>query len=395
MTKSIFVVLFSLIYIASYAQGIEFVEVKWQEAIAKAKEQNKLLFVDSYAKWCGPCKRMAKHEFVKPEVGEVYNSNFVNLKLDMESKNGRTFDSKYPVSAYPTMFFLDGDGKVVKKVKGGKKGAQLIAMAKEVLKSYDTSGKYKEKYDAGDRSYDVVYKYVEALNKAGRPSLRISNMYLKSNPDITLEQKQKFYFVATVDADSKIFDKMVAEKQAIVQMVSEKEFNDKIKSACTKTIEKAIEYETEDLLKEAIDKAKTHLTTDKETFILESKLHYYSNIKNNALYLDAAKSLSKIYLKGEINKMKGLILEMQSKFKKDKEILKESVNIAKKYSKKAKSQESTLVYAKSLILIEKEKDAIKVLKKSIESVKKNGEATKSLEMMLQAIENMQSKKDLK
>jgi len=386
MTKSIFALFFAFISISVTAQGIEFVHVTWQEAIKQAKQENKLLFVDSYAQWCGPCKRMAKHEFVKPEVGEVYNKNFVNLKLDMETKNGRTFDSKYPVSAYPTMFFLNGDGEVVKKLKGGKKAEQLISMAKSVLKSYDTSGQFKEKYDTGDRSYEVVYNYVDALNKASKPSLRISNKYLKSNPDITEEQKLKFYFIATVDADSKIFDKMASNQSDIIKLVGAKEYNSKVKSACQNTIEKAIEYETESLLDEAVAKAKNNMTFGADLFTLECKLDYFSNIKNNKLYSDAAKSISKIYLKEEPTKLKKLILEMQSNFKKDKKIKKQSVDIAKKYFKKTKSQESIMVYAKSLVLIDKYDDAVDLLNDGIKEATKNGEATRSLELLLKVVE---------
>ena len=48
-----------------YAGGIEFFHGTWKEALAKAKAEDKILFVDSYAQWCGPCKRMAK---TKPAV---------------------------------------------------------------------------------------------------------------------------------------------------------------------------------------------------------------------------------------------------------------------------------------------------------------------------------------
>lgn len=386
MTKSIFTIFFAIISSTLIGQGIDFVHVTWQEALDKAKQENKLLFVDSYAKWCGPCKRMAKHEFVKPEVGVVYNSNFVNLKLDMETPNGRTFDSKYPVSAYPTMFFLNGDGEIVKKVKGGKKAEQLISMAETVLKSYDTSGQFKEKYDAGDRSYEVVYNYVEALNKASKPSLKISNDYLKSNPEISKEEKLKFYYVATVDADSKIFEKMVSKKGDIIKLVTEKEYNRKVKSACANTVKKAIEYETESLLDEAVEKAEKNITKDAKMFALECKLKYYSNIKDNEKYGSAAKSVSKSYLKNDPNKLKALIIEMQKKFGKDEKLVKESVDYSKKYYKKTKSEESIMVYAKSLMLVEKYDDAVDIINKGIKEAKKNGTATRSLDILLQVVE---------
>ena len=386
MTKSIFTIFFAVISFTLIGQGIDFVHITWQEALNQAKQENKLLFVDSYAEWCGPCKRMAKHEFVKPEVGEVYNSNFVNLKLDMETPNGRTFDSKYPVSAYPTMFFLNGEGEIIKKVKGGKKADQLISMAKTVLKSYDTSGQFKEKYDAGDRSYEVVYSYVEALNKASKPSLKISNDYLKSNPEITEDEKSKFYFIATVDADSKIFEKMAKNKNAIIKLVTEKEYNRKVKSACINTVKKAIEYETESLLDEAVEKAKKNITQDGDVFALECKLKYYSNIKNNEEYGSAAKSASKAYLKNDPAKLKSLISEIQKKFSKDGKLIKESVDYSKKFYKKSKTEESVMVYAKSLMLVEKYDDAIDIINKGIKEAKKNGTATRSLDLLLKVVE---------
>ena len=351
-----------------------------------AKEQDKLLFVDSYAEWCGPCKRMAKNEFVKAEVGAIYNENFINLKLDMESKNGRTFDSQYPVSAYPTMFFLDGEGNVVKKIKGGQKGEQLIAMAKQAIKGHDTSGKYKEQYDTGDRSYDVVYSYVAALNKSSKPSLRISNEYLKSNPDITEEQKLKFYHVATVDADSKIFDLMVDNKEGIVALVGEEAFDKKVKYACNNTVKKAIEYETEMLLEESIQKSSA-LTSGAEEYGLNAKLSYAKSMKNNSMYASAAKEISKLYLKNDFEKVNDIILTIHQIFGADKEMLKLSKDISKKYFKKAKSVNSALAYSKTLMLLDDYKGAKKVLEKGMEIAEKAGDKTKALEMMLKVIES--------
>ena len=69
------------------AQGIEFFKGTWEEALAEASAKEKLIFVDAYAVWCGPCKRMAKNVFTQDKVGEFFNKNFVNMKIDMEKKH--------------------------------------------------------------------------------------------------------------------------------------------------------------------------------------------------------------------------------------------------------------------------------------------------------------------
>lgn len=42
------------------AQGITFREGSWKEILAMAKKENKLVFVDNYTSWCGPCKKWQK-----------------------------------------------------------------------------------------------------------------------------------------------------------------------------------------------------------------------------------------------------------------------------------------------------------------------------------------------
>ena len=90
MKKYLILLAFTLILGSTcIAQGIEFAHGStWKEILAKAEKEDKLIFVDAYAEWCGPCKKMAKDVFTQKEVGGYFNANFVNVKMDMEAGEG-------------------------------------------------------------------------------------------------------------------------------------------------------------------------------------------------------------------------------------------------------------------------------------------------------------------
>jgi len=129
----LFCLLFQIVSTTLPAQGIDFFEGTLAEALVKAKEERKPIFVDAYAVWCGPCKRMAKMVFTDSEVGDFYNTNFVNMKLDMERGEGLKFRQTYPVSAFPTLYYIDSDGGVLAKVKGAQPVDGFIQLGEKVL----------------------------------------------------------------------------------------------------------------------------------------------------------------------------------------------------------------------------------------------------------------------
>lgn len=111
--------------------GIEFFHGTFADAKAKAKSEGKLIFVDAYTTWCGPCRAMASQTFPNPKVGEYFNANFVNVKMDMEAGEGPSFGQQYQVMAYPTLLFLDYTGAVKVKAIGAKGPDDLINVGKQ------------------------------------------------------------------------------------------------------------------------------------------------------------------------------------------------------------------------------------------------------------------------
>lgn len=117
----------------SQSRGIQFFQGTWKEALALAAKENKPLFVDAYTAWCGPCKYMAAHVFTIDSVGEYYNKNFINYKIDMEKGEGPAFAAEYRVTAYPTLLYINSKGKVIHRVLGLRQPDQLIQEGKRAL----------------------------------------------------------------------------------------------------------------------------------------------------------------------------------------------------------------------------------------------------------------------
>ena len=119
---------------SSITNGIEFKGMTVAEAKVLASQSNKLIFIDCYTDWCGPCKSMAATTFVDPEVGQLFNDNFINLKVEMEKNaDGPALAAQYKVRVYPTLIIIDSEGNLVKKVEGLQRKDGMIMFGKSAL----------------------------------------------------------------------------------------------------------------------------------------------------------------------------------------------------------------------------------------------------------------------
>ncbi|HMG14750.1 MAG TPA: thioredoxin family protein, partial [Saprospiraceae bacterium] len=141
------------------AQGIEFDHTSnWKELKEKAKSQNKLIFIDAFTTWCGPCKMMSKDIFPDGAVGSYYNSNFVNAKIDMEKGEGLEIAQLYGVRAYPTFLFIDGDGVLQHRGVGYQEAADFVKLGSEAMNTDTRMGSLNAKYAKGERDPEFLYK---------------------------------------------------------------------------------------------------------------------------------------------------------------------------------------------------------------------------------------------
>lgn len=138
-----------------------FRSISFDEALKAAKQEKKLVFIDFYTDWCGPCKKMAKEVFPQKMVGDFMNTKFVNLKLNAEQE-GKELAARYRVSAYPTFVILDTEGEMVGVLKGSMDGHTFIQKLKAKLNPDMTPERMAERYKGGERTPELVNAY--ALN---------------------------------------------------------------------------------------------------------------------------------------------------------------------------------------------------------------------------------------
>ena len=216
----------SLSRLEAQEQGVQFQELTFQEALNKAKAENKLVFVDCYTSWCGPCKYMLNNVFVLPEVGEFFNEHFVNVKYDMEKGEGRYLNGRFHVRSYPTFLMIRPDGTVQHRIVGSRKTENFMACVKrgaeEKTSRYYLEKLYKEGKldveqrtlyrksleDAGDRDEVKALTGEEFKQLSDQEKCLPENWYLYDQDEVG-PQDERFAYILAHKAD---FDKQIGKK---------------------------------------------------------------------------------------------------------------------------------------------------------------------------------------
>jgi thioredoxin-related protein len=149
MKKILLAITAVCIYLISFSQGegMHFEKgISWQQILAKAKKENKYIFVDCYTTWCGPCKYMAKEIFPLKETGAAVNPHYICVGIQIDSSDhdsdtikqaytdAHLISINYDIRAYPTFLYFNPEGKLVHQTVGStKNAAEFISYTKDAM----------------------------------------------------------------------------------------------------------------------------------------------------------------------------------------------------------------------------------------------------------------------
>lgn len=348
----------------SRAQGIEFFHGTWEEALKMAKEQNKLIFMDAYTSWCGPCKQMSANVFPLPNVGTFHNANFINMKVDMEKGEGPKLAQKYYVTAYPTLLYIDGEGKTVLKEMGMRSGDALVELGKSALKKIDKSGDFAKEYEGGKREPEFLRKYAYSLMQSGKDYAKVANEYARSQTDWKTEVNKAFLFDFSNFADSYIFDKMLDNKALIEEFKGKEAVVEKVKNACAATVKRAAENKLPELLQSAKNAYTKFDAAGSPKFATKADLTYHKLSGDNKAFAAAASKYASKYIKNDAAELLALINDFMAT-KPDKKGISKACEWAKWATVAKQSHDTWFMYGSLLHQLGKDKDALKMLDKAI------------------------------
>lgn len=175
------------------AQGVHFAEYSFDEAKRLALQEEKMIFVDVYTTWCGPCRRMSREVFVDEAVASYFNDHYICLKLDAEHERRHGFFELYTPSAYPSFYWLTSQGELLDSRSGFMDATALLEAARHAESS--TLGirlrALEQRWNDGDRSAELLKEYLfELLPQVAPDRVRpLLNDYLCGLPADSLASR--------------------------------------------------------------------------------------------------------------------------------------------------------------------------------------------------------------
>lgn len=287
--KHIIIVLFiSLLSTTLFSQGIVFEQGTFTEALEKAKKEDKILFMDSYTEWCGPCKMMSKDVFPQKEVGDFFNEHFVSIKIDMEQGEGIGLRETYDVNSFPTLLFIDANGKEIHKLIGGMYAEDLIKGAKNVVDPNKRLPALAERYNKGDRSFDFMRNYIEVLYGAreDKKAEKVAIEFVSNTPITKFDNKDMFQILALskIKYGSSDYWYVVNMEEQLIPLVGSEEYFQVLDGAIKNYLyEKAENGKSLDELEAAIIETKQDRANPFFQERLENNLRYAYYLGNDEL----------------------------------------------------------------------------------------------------------------
>ena len=388
--KKILTAFLIILSVLSFAQeGIKFETSDFKTILAKAKKENKLIFLDAYTTWCGPCKLMAKNIFTLKSVGDHYNANFVNAKIDMEKGEGIDIAKKYDVKVFPTYLFIDGNGELVHRTVGYVPEKESIQFAKDASDPSKRVAALKERFEKGEKDPEFLKNLVNLTaftetDYAGK----VFEQYItaKANTPLAADDMQML-FMTLKNSESPAYKIFKDKKADLLKFMPEKSYEATDKSLKINTVIKKAYNEESKTYDENkfIEGTKDFLTKDEAVKYL-SKIKAGKALKDKdiATYEKLTLETYKDYTNFNSNELNSIAWNFFENVT-NKSSLETALKWAQESVKQSENSANTDTLANLYNKLNDKANAKIWAEKAIELAKKNGEDASETQKLLDSL----------
>ena len=380
---------FSFLSTSIFAQkeGITFTQQNWSQVIIQAAKEDKIIFIDAYTDWCQPCKKMDKQVFPQKIVGDFYNKNFINVKLDMEKGIGEELKKKYDVFFFPTFLFLTADGTIVHRIAGYQSAPKLLDLGKTAIDPSKRLSAFEKRFENGERDPNFLMQYTD-VRKAAMDGTHnaIAEEYLNTQKDWTTKENLKFIFKQVDDTDSKLFD-YILENRAIF----EKRFKvSKVAGKIENLIYQKVYDEEGNASLDELDRLFNKVYEPKVAAQASSrfKLNYFLEKKSSEKYAEEAVKYYEKFPPRDPSELSDVAYNFYDLDVSNKKLLKKAV----KWTKKAVKSDANLFNYEAMAAVYyklgKKRKARKAINKAIDAAKKMKEDYSATQQLMDKIKAM-------
>ena len=209
--------------------GIRFFEGTYAALLQEAQRQQKMVFIDVYTDWCGPCKQMDRQIFPLKVVGDKYNPLFLCYKLNAEKGEGIALAKKFNIEAYPSFLYLDNNGHLVHKVVGEGAADVFNSHADKaiaLLADKNQPARLEAAFNAGNRTPEFLRTYISSKTRLRIDNTQLLDELLKVLPANETKKESTLVFIGQQMIGTKTkalpllmsnYDRLSASSQAAIR----------------------------------------------------------------------------------------------------------------------------------------------------------------------------------
>lgn len=288
----------------TFAQGIIFRQDDWQNVLMQAKAQKKLIFVDIYTVWCGPCKEMDKKTFTDFSVGDKFNARFINYKVDAEKGFGITLAKRYNVTSYPTCLFVDPSENLIYKQEGLLRAPDLVKEADMVLNNQANAKPLytlDKLYENGRRDTEFLNEYISVRSLfSGIDNRDLVEDYVKSLSPIQYSADKTLRVIVNNDfkIDGKAFDLLLKFREKAESLFEGgiEKVNRAFSQSINEVFDVALKTKNQALFDKALAANLKALPNTADRVNDKNKLAFYLAMKDVNKFSDAAEQYLEQYV---------------------------------------------------------------------------------------------------